>query len=173
VQSSKHRAVARQIGGPVAARQRRGASTSIRPITHQSHILNLKLLSVDNVMCKTKTIMNTKIFHLICIIALLPVIVSAQQGSNCEEKFRQLEANKKMVSEFYQQLFGDKNPEVIPKYLMEDYIQHNPSLPDGRDALYNAVKVWFKDTPKEKVDIQRIAADGDLVYLHVRSKMGN
>lgn len=35
------------------------------------------------------------------------------------------------------------------------------------------LEVWFKDAPKEKVDLQRIAADGDLVYLHVRSKMGN
>jgi predicted SnoaL-like aldol condensation-catalyzing enzyme len=117
--------------------------------------------------------MNYKIFHLTWVIALLPVIVCAQQLTSCEKKFQQLEANKKMVTEFYQQLFGDKNPEVILKYVAEGYIQHNPSLPDGRDALYNAVKVWFKDAQKEKVDFQRIAADGDLVYLHVRSKMGS
>ncbi|HLO59546.1 MAG TPA: nuclear transport factor 2 family protein [Bacteroidales bacterium] len=107
------------------------------------------------------------------IFSFLPIIIFAQNEKNCEQRFQQIEANKKMVTEFYQQLFGDKNPEVILKYLAEDYIQHNPALPDGRKALYDAVKVWFKDAPKEKVDLQRIAADGDLVYLHVRSKMGN
>src|SRR5512133_1250188 len=116
--------------------------------------------------------MKNKILFLILIVTLLPSMAFAQRETNCEQCFQQLETNKKMVSEFYQQLFGDKNPEVILKYLAEDYIQHNPSLPDGRKALYDAVKVWFKDTPKEKVDFQRIAADGDFVYLHVRSKMG-
>jgi predicted SnoaL-like aldol condensation-catalyzing enzyme len=117
--------------------------------------------------------MKNKIVILSWMFSLLPVITFAQKEISCEQRFQQLEANKKMVSEFYQQLFGDKNPESIKQYLTVGYIQHNPALPDGRDALYNAVKVWFKDAPKEKVDIQRIAADGDLVYLHVRSKMGN
>lgn len=116
--------------------------------------------------------MKTKLFLILLAIISVLYTVQAQKQTDCEKKFQQLEANKKMVAEFYQQLFGDKNPEVILKYLAESYIQHNPSLPDGRDAIYNAVKVWFKDAPKEKVDIQRIAADGDLVYLHVRSKMG-
>lgn len=121
----------------------------------------------------TKSHAMKKVLLLILILSGSIFTLSAQNQSDCEKKFRQLEANKKMVAEFYQQLFGDKNPEVILQYLTVNYIQHNPALPDGRDAIYNAVKVWFKDAPKEKVDIQRIAADGDLVYLHVRSKMGS
>jgi predicted SnoaL-like aldol condensation-catalyzing enzyme len=77
-----------------------------------------------------------------------------------------------MVVEFYQELFGNKNPDAINKYIGEKYIQHNPSLPDGKEALLQAVKVWFKDAPREEVDFQHVAADGDLVFLHIRGKSG-
>jgi predicted SnoaL-like aldol condensation-catalyzing enzyme len=96
----------------------------------------------------------------------------AQKSSGCA-KCTLEENNKKMVVEFYQQLFGDKDPEAILKYVKEDYIQHNPILPDGRDTLYKSVKVWFKNAPKDKVDFQRVIAEGDLVVLHIRSKMGD
>ena len=106
-------------------------------------------------------------------IVLYSVSLSSQITSDCEKKFRQLESNKEMVAKFYQELFGDKDPTAIDRYIGEYYIQHNPALPDGKEALSNAVKVWFKDVPKEKVDILRIAADGDLVFLHIRGKAGN
>ncbi len=98
--------------------------------------------------------------------------VRGQSQSDCEEKLRQEESNKKMVVEFYQELFGNKNPDAINKYIGDKYIQHNPSLPDGKEALLQAVKVWFKDAPREKVDFQHVAADGDLVFLHIRGKSG-
>jgi predicted SnoaL-like aldol condensation-catalyzing enzyme len=97
----------------------------------------------------------------------------AQNKTECETKAAQEEYNKKMVVEFYQKLFGDKDVESILKYIREDYIQHNPILPDGRDTLYKSAKMWFKNAPKEKVDFQRVIAEGDLVILHIRSKMGN
>jgi predicted SnoaL-like aldol condensation-catalyzing enzyme len=74
-----------------------------------------------------------------------------------------------MVTTFCQGLFGDKDYSIIDKYISPDYIQHNPSLADGTEALKNAVLVWMKDVPKGKVDFQHIAADGDLVFLHVKT----
>jgi predicted SnoaL-like aldol condensation-catalyzing enzyme len=108
---------------------------------------------------------------LLLLISIVPA--RGQNQSNYEKMYKQEEANKKMVVECYQQLFGDKNPDAINKYIGDKYIQHNPGLPDGKEALLNAVKVWFKDAPKEKVDFQHVAADGDLVFLHVRSKSGS
>lgn len=78
--------------------------------------------------------------------------------------------NKKMVIEFYNKLFGDKDVSAIDKYLAEDYIQHNPSVADGSKALKKAVTQWFAGAPKEKIDIQQAAAEGDLVFLHIKSK---
>jgi predicted SnoaL-like aldol condensation-catalyzing enzyme len=83
------------------------------------------------------------------------------------------ESNKKIVAEFYQQLFGDKDVSAIDQYLLPTYIQHNPSLPDGSEPLKKAVTQWFTGAPKEKIDIQHLSAEGDLVYIHLRSKIGD
>lgn len=107
------------------------------------------------------------------VLVFTALNLSAQNSSDCEKKCKQEEENKKMVVEFYQKLFGDKDVESILKYLKEDYIQHNPILPDGRDTLYKSAKIWFKNAPKDKVDFQRVVAEGDLVILHIRSKIGN
>jgi predicted SnoaL-like aldol condensation-catalyzing enzyme len=92
-------------------------------------------------------------------------IVNAQAKRNLKQE----ESNKKLVVDFYQKIFGDKDFAVIDTYVDAHYIQHNPSLADGREALKNAVTVWLKDVPKSKVDFQHIAADGDLVILHVKT----
>jgi predicted SnoaL-like aldol condensation-catalyzing enzyme len=83
------------------------------------------------------------------------------------------ETNKKLVADFYQQLFGDKNIDAIDQYIGDIYIQHNPILPDGKDVLKKAASEWFKNAPKEKIDVQHIGADGDLVFIHTRAKFGN
>jgi predicted SnoaL-like aldol condensation-catalyzing enzyme len=86
---------------------------------------------------------------------------------------QQLEENKKLVSNLYQEIFGDKNIDAVDKYIGDNYIQHNPAVADGKDALKTALKVWFKNAPKEKIDIQHIGADGNFVYIHTKSKQGN
>jgi len=80
--------------------------------------------------------------------------------------------NKKLVKDFYQQLFGDKDLSAIDKYLRDDYIQHNPAAADGAEALKKVLTEWFKGAPKEKIDIQHIGADGDFVFIHLRSDRG-
>jgi len=82
------------------------------------------------------------------------------------------ETNKKLVADMYQQLFGDKDISAIDKYIADGYIQHNPALPDGKEALKQGASQWFKGAPKEKVDIQHLNAEGDFVYIHTKSKMG-
>lgn len=115
-----------------------------------------------------------KIISLSIVLLFLTsqLYIHGQNQSDGLKKFQQQESNKKMVLEFYQELFGDKNPDAINKYIGDRYIQHNPGLPDGKEALLQAVKIWFKDAPKEKVDFRHVAADGDLVFLHVRSSLG-
>lgn len=82
------------------------------------------------------------------------------------------EANKKTVSDFYQALFGDKDVSAIDKYIGDTYTQHNPAVADGKDALKAAVTQWFKGAPKEKINIQQLGADSDLVFIHLKSMMG-
>lgn len=88
------------------------------------------------------------------------------------ESHTELENNKKRVADFYQQLFGDKNITAIDEYIGDTYIQHNPALPDGKEALKEGATLWFKGAPKERIDIQHLSADGDLVYIHTKSNQG-
>jgi predicted SnoaL-like aldol condensation-catalyzing enzyme len=98
---------------------------------------------------------------------LLPGILRAQTRDVKTE-----EANKKLVITFYQSFFGDHDMSVLEKYVAPDYIQHNPTVADGRDGLANAAKGWFASAPKSKVDIRQAAADGDLVWLHLKAQYG-
>jgi predicted SnoaL-like aldol condensation-catalyzing enzyme len=89
-----------------------------------------------------------------------------------EDTLRMERMNKKLVADFYQQLFGDKDLNAIDKYIGDVYIQHNPALPDGKEALKQGAAQWFKGAPKEKIDIQHLSADGNLVYIHTKSVRG-
>jgi len=95
------------------------------------------------------------------------------QVKSLRDSLNQNASNKKMVADFYQALFGDKNPTVIDQYIADTYIQHNPALPDGKEALKQGVAVWFKGQPKDTVDVKHLGADGNFVYIHTKSKMGN
>jgi predicted SnoaL-like aldol condensation-catalyzing enzyme len=95
------------------------------------------------------------------------------QIKSLKDSLNQNASNKKMVADFYQSLFGDKNQSSIDQYIGDTYIQHNPSLPDGKGALKKAVAIWFKGQPKDTIDVKHLGADGNFVYIHTKSKMGN
>ena len=112
--------------------------------------------------------MNKQFVIFICLFISLGQYSFAQKRNVAEEN-----ANKKTVTEFYQKLFGDKDLSVIDTYIVEDYIQHNPYAADGRQALKDFAQKLLNNAPKTKVDFQHVAADGDLVFLHVRAKNFN
>lgn len=80
------------------------------------------------------------------------------------------EANKTLVVTAYQSLFGDKDLSALDKYFKEDYIQHNPMVPTGREALRQALlSMGLDKAPKSKVEFARVSAEGDLVWLHTHA----
>lgn len=79
--------------------------------------------------------------------------------------------NKEIVTAFYNTIFRDHKPaEAFEKYGGDKYIQHNPRVPDGKDALIGYFTPYFKANPDAKSEIKRAVADGDLVWLHVHAK---
>jgi predicted SnoaL-like aldol condensation-catalyzing enzyme len=103
------------------------------------------------------------------VVALL-LALSSQVTFAQKSKEIQDEKNKKIVVDFYQRLFGDKDITAIDDYLVENYIQHNPGVADGRQAIKDIAVKWLANQPKSKVDFQKIVADGDLVVLHIKTK---
>jgi len=80
------------------------------------------------------------------------------------------EANKRLVVNFYKEIFQKHNVDAALTYLSEDYKQHNPMAATGRKPFMDIFKGYFKAFPDAYSDIKRVAADGDLVFLHVHAK---
>ncbi|KXO03113.1 pyruvate kinase [Bacillus thuringiensis] len=75
-----------------------------------------------------------------------------------------------MVVDFYNEVFNKHNIDIIPKYVSEDYQQHNPFVADGRKAFMDFFKEDFVKNPNSSAEIKRVVAEGDTVALHVHSR---
>jgi predicted SnoaL-like aldol condensation-catalyzing enzyme len=99
------------------------------------------------------------------LVLILALAVSAL-GGTLEEK------NKKIVREFYEMAFNQHKPtEAAKKYIGDKYIQHNPYVPNGAAAFYGYFEGFFKEHSKYRAEIKRVIGDGDLVVLHMNSKL--
>jgi predicted SnoaL-like aldol condensation-catalyzing enzyme len=81
-----------------------------------------------------------------------------------------LHANKQLVVDFYNNVILQARHNQLDQYVGATYIQHNPSLADGKEALRDLLKrINPESTPKAPSgEIVRVIAEGDLVVLHVK-----
>ena len=79
--------------------------------------------------------------------------------------------NKKFVHDFYDLAFNQHKPrEAATLYIGDQYIQHNPFVPNGVAPFVEHFEGYFKEHPKSHVVFSHIVAEGDLVVLHLNSK---
>ncbi len=80
------------------------------------------------------------------------------------------EFNKKLVIQFYESALFQRNTDAIDEYIGEKYIQHNPNVADGKEALRTLIKSMPKRLKSDGPpgEIVRAIAENDLVVLHVR-----
>lgn len=106
------------------------------------------------------------------IIAAFALTASISEGKSMNKTTS--EQNKKIVTDFYELAFNKHKPtEAAKKYIGDKYIQHNPFVPNGAEAFYTYFEDHFKKNPKSKVTIHRALADGDLVALHLHSRLND
>ncbi|WP_237059967.1 nuclear transport factor 2 family protein [Microbulbifer sediminum] len=80
------------------------------------------------------------------------------------------DANKELVTNFYNEVILRAGHEAIDKYIGDQYIQHNPNLSDGKEALRRFIKSVNPGSAQTEPsgEIVRAIAEGDLVVLHVK-----
>ncbi|MDR0237451.1 ester cyclase [Acinetobacter sp.] len=83
---------------------------------------------------------------------------------------QQAQKNKAIVTDFYQGVFQKHQVKsYADRYIGDQYIQHNPRVPDGKAPFVNYFTQYFQTNPEAKSVIKRAVAEGDLVFLHVHS----
>ena len=84
-----------------------------------------------------------------------------------DQQQQHLEMNKKNIMALYDLMFNQNNPsEAIKRYVGEVYIQHNPSVADGKEAFIQYFERMAKEYPGKRVQFKRAIAEGNHVALH-------
>lgn len=79
-----------------------------------------------------------------------------------------LAANKRLVYDFWREVFEAGNLERADRYLAESYIQHNPRVPTGRAGFVEFFGKIARARPVEarvRTPIVSMLAEGDLVTV--------
>ena len=79
-----------------------------------------------------------------------------------------VEANKKIVFDFYRNVWEPRDDQALMKWIPENYIEHNPMFPQGRSDLANVLKSRRTGPPPKVLDKlndppELIVAESDLV----------
>jgi predicted SnoaL-like aldol condensation-catalyzing enzyme len=76
-----------------------------------------------------------------------------------------MESNKEIVLKVLQGAFVDRDATVVDRYFAADYVQHNPAIPNGPQAIANLIPTLKADLSYE---CGMVVAEGDLVMVHGR-----
>ncbi len=101
-------------------------------------------------------------------MAQVPPTAAPEQAALLKDKDPQLAANKQLVFDMWRAIIQGAHTELAPKYFTKDYIQHNPNVATGRDAMVQYMK---STRPVRPIDptitfpVITIMAEGDKVLI--------
>ena len=77
--------------------------------------------------------------------------------------------NKEVVRAMYQEFFNDHDVSAAEKYVKEDYIQHNPGVGQGRQALIDGFAQKFIDEPTFHLEIKMLIEEDDKIAVYLKN----
>ena len=98
----------------------------------------------------------------------LPVVANPDHQAMLASGDAKAVANKRLVYDFWREVFEAGHMDLAEKYMAETYLQHNPNVPTGRAAFVEFFGRFTTPKPieaKVKAPLVAIIADGDLVVL--------
>ena len=74
-----------------------------------------------------------------------------------------IDARKQVVYNIYTKIFEENRYDLVDVYMTKRYIQHNPNIASGREA----VKKLFRENrlPKMTIPVFAVVAEGDMVVV--------
>lgn len=80
------------------------------------------------------------------------------------------ERNRAIMTDFADRFYTRRDVVgAFQRYVVPDYIQHNPGLADGRDAAVAALAPKFA-MPGARFDVKRIVVDGDMAVIRLHGR---
>ena len=78
--------------------------------------------------------------------------------------------NRRIIEDFARLFYVERDVrQAFETYVAPGYVQHNPGVPDGREAAIALLQPMFSD-PKHSFEVRKIIVDGDLAAIHIFAK---
>jgi predicted SnoaL-like aldol condensation-catalyzing enzyme len=77
--------------------------------------------------------------------------------------------NKEIMEEVMLEIFQKHDLSRIDEFMRDDYIQHNPNVPQGKMGFVQYFTQKWKAIPSSSYSVKKIVADGDIVMVYSMS----
>jgi predicted SnoaL-like aldol condensation-catalyzing enzyme len=101
-------------------------------------------------------------------MSLTFVACTHKQDQNTAGNRSTLIENKQLVVDAIEKVFDGQNSSLIDNYYADGYIQHNPTIKDGKEGLYSAIDNFKKNNITIRRVLARVVAERDLVFTQSR-----
>lgn len=98
--------------------------------------------------------------------AVLAYLTLTLLGGNTVMAQDTVETNKALLGQFATEVFEKKDFTNLAAMMQENYIQHNPLVPQGSEGFKQFFATWFDAVPDWQYTLEKLVAEGDTVWAY-------